>query len=262
MPELPEVETIVRDLRKNIIGKKIVNVFASKEKFVRNISFEKFKKEILGKEILEVNRRGKYILIKLSLNYILLIHLKMTGRVILEKDDYTYFTFELSDGSNLYYSDPRQFGIIELYKEGELKLDLGVEPLSKEFTFEKLKKIVNSKKTNIKNILMDQKLIAGIGNIYASEILFRAGVNPERKNLTDLEIEKIHEAIIFILKKAIELKGDSISDYIRIDGTRGGYQNYAKVYGRKGEKCFNCGEDIKYVKINQRGTFYCPKCQK
>jgi len=271
MPELPEVETIVRDLKKKVVGRIIKDVWADKKKLVRNITFENFQKGIKNKKILKVRRRGKYIIIELSEDYILLIHLKMTGRLLLgdraKEDKYIHLIFTLDNNLQLVYSDLRQFGRIEFYTNKEfegLKVinELGIEPLSKKFTLKKFKEIVFSKKVNIKILLMNQKLISGIGNIYASEILFRAGVNPIRKKITEEEIKKIYNSIIFILKKAIELNGDSISDYIRLDGSRGSYQDYARVYNREGQKCFRCKSSIEYVKINQRGTYYCPKCQK
>lgn len=290
MPELPEVQTIVNELSKDIKGEVIKDVWAGKKKLIRNISFTKFKETIKDKKIIDIRRRAKYIIIELSNNYILLVHLKMTGHFLLGKwkiendkaipiikgpikDDkynqYVHIIFYLDNKKELGFSDLRQFGKIELYTKEEFKNikevnSLGVEPLTSEFTLDYLKKIVRSKKTNIKTLLLDQKKIAGIGNIYASEILFLAKVNPLRstETLTDKEIKEIYNAINIILNKALKLLGTSISDYRRVSGEKGDYQNHTLVYGKKGKKCPDCDGTIKYVKIAQRGTFYCPLCQK
>ena len=290
MPELPEVQTIVNELNENIKRKVIKDVWTNKESLVRNISFTKFKEIIKDKKIIDIKRRAKYIIIELSNNYILLVHLKMTGHFLLGKwkiekgkaipiiegpikDDnfnqYVHIIFYLDNDEELGFSDLRQFGKVELYTKEEFKNikeinNLGVEPLTNEFTLDCFKKIVRNKKTNIKKLLMDQEKIAGIGNVYASEILFLAKVNPLRstETLTDEELKEIYNAINTILNKALKLMGNSISDYRRTSGEKGNYQNHTLVYGKKGKKCPDCEGVIKYVKIAQRGTFYCPLCQK
>jgi len=290
MPELPEVQTIVNELNLKIKGNVINNVWTSKENLIRNISFDKFKKEIKGKKILNIQRRAKYIIFELSDNYILLVHLKMTGHFLLGKwnieggkanpiiegpiktdsyNQHVHIIFYLDQEKELGFSDVRQFGKIELYTKEEFKNvkeinKLGVEPLTKEFTFDCFKSIIKNTKTNIKKLLMDQEKIAGIGNVYASEILFLAKINPLRntKTLNELELKNIYDAIKIILNKALKFQGNSISDYRKVDGKKGDYQNHALVYGKRGENCPNCEGKIKYVKINQRGTFYCPLCQK
>ncbi|MDD4661726.1 MAG: bifunctional DNA-formamidopyrimidine glycosylase/DNA-(apurinic or apyrimidinic site) lyase [Candidatus Pacebacteria bacterium] len=286
MPELPEVQTIVNELNEKIKGKVIKDVWVGKEKLIKNFSVDKLKE----KKILKVSRRAKYIIIELSDNYILLVHLKMTGHFLLGKwkienkesvpliegpikDDpynsYVHIIFYLDSGEELGFSDLRQFGKMELYKKDEILnlkeiKELGPEPFSEEFTLDYFQKIVKGKKTDIKKLLMDQEKIAGIGNIYGSEILFLAKVNPQRKTetLSDKEIENIFNAIKIILKRGLELKGTSMSDYRRLEGGKGNYQSEVLVYGRKGLKCRDCNELIKYVKIGARGTFYCPNCQK
>lgn len=290
MPELPEVQTIVNELNQKVKEKIIENVWIGKENLIRNVSFTKFKENIKGKKILEVRRRAKYIIIELSNNYVLLVHLKMTGHFLLGKwkiennkaiplvegpikdDDYNQYVhiiFYLDDGKELGFSDVRQFGKVELYKKEDFKKvkeinNLGIEPLSNEFTLDYFTGIVKNAKTNIKKLLMDQEKIAGIGNVYASEILFLAKVHPLRiaKTLSDKEIEKVYDAISTILNKALVLMGNSISDYRRVSGEKGDYQNHALIYGKKGKKCPDCDGVIEYVKIGQRGTFYCPSCQK
>jgi len=290
MPELPEVQTIVNELNLKIKGNVINNVWTSKENLIRSISFDKFKKEIKGKKILNIQRRAKYIIFELSDNYILLVHLKMTGHFLLGKwnieggkanpiiegpiktdryNQHVHIIFYLDQEKELGFSDVRQFGKIELYTKEEFKNvkeinKLGIEPFAKEFTFDYFKSIIKSTKTNIKKLLMDQEKIAGIGNVYASEILFLAKINPLRntKTLNELELKNIYDAIKIILNKALKFQGNSISDYRKVDGKKGDYQNHALVYGKRGENCPNCEGKIKYVKINQRGTFYCPLCQK
>jgi len=286
MPELPEVQTIVDELNEKIKGRVIEDVWVGKKKLIKNFSVS----ELKGKKIVQVARRAKYIIIELSDDLILLVHLKMTGHFLLgkwktEKDEsfpaiegpikddpynsYVHIIFYLDSGEELGFSDLRQFGKMELYTKKEFSnlkeiKELGPEPFSKAFTLDYFKSIVKKKKTNIKKLLLDQEKIAGIGNIYSSEILFLSKINPERKteSLTEEEMESIYEAIKIILKKALALKGTSMSDYRRLKGNKGNYQSSVLVYGRKGMKCLDCNGIIRYVKIGSRGTFYCPHCQK
>lgn len=290
MPELPEVETIVNELNENVIGEEFENIWTDKEKIIRNLSFENFKKNIKSKVINKVERKGKYIIFNLTEDFYLLIHLKMTGHLLLGKwkikDDkvlsekkgamtedsynsYVHLIFNFKSKKQLAFSDLRQFGRVELYTKTEfLNLKtinkLGIDPTSLNFDFKYFEKLLKDKSKNIKIFLMDQEEIAGIGNIYASEILFFSKINPQRKtdSLTKKEKENLFNAIKTILKKAIKLKGDSMSDYRRLNGEKGGYQNCSLVYGRKGEKCLNCDNKIEYIKIGQRGTYFCSKCQK
>ncbi len=287
MPELPEVETIVRDLKKTILGQKFRDVWTD---FPKNIkkpkNFEQFKKEIKNKKIEQIWRRGKNILFGLSDGKTLLIHQKLTGHFLIgnwklkhgrwiakEKgplqepvNRFIHLMFWLDDGKMLALSDLRKFAKVELLERDELEKELsslGPEPLEKDFTFEKFKKIL-PKKGKIKQILMDQNVIAGIGNIYSDEILWQAKVNPfkEIKRLSNEEIKKIYQAIKDILPKAIELGGESISDFRRISGERGYFDKERKVYRREGEKCQRCGTLIKRVKLGARSAHYCLKCQK
>ena len=286
MPELPEVQTIVNELNEKIKGKIIKDVWIGKEKIIKNFSVEDLKE----KKVLNIQRRAKNILFELSDEYVLLVHLKMTGHFLLGKwkienneatsiidgpikDDpynqYVHIIFYLDSTLELGFSDLRQFGKMELYKKEDASFlkkmeELGPEPFSKEFTLKYFEKLVKSQKTNIKKLLMDQEKIAGIGNIYASEILFLAKIYPLRKTetLNEIEIKNVYEAILTILKKALELKGTSMSDYRRLEGNKGNYQDIVLVYGKKGKECPYCKTKIEYVKIGQRGTFYCPSCQK
>lgn len=285
MPELPEVQTIVNQLNKKVRGMTIADVWTDKKKLFRNSSFKNFKESVKNRKILKIERRGKHIIIYLDKNLIILVHLKMTGHFLFGKweirnkkiiplkenplmdDKYIHAIFYFKNGWQLAFSDLRQFGRIEVYSQKEFdKLEtineLGIEPLSSSFTLKAFQKILKRRKINIKKAIMDQKSIAGIGNIYASEILFKAGISPKRstESLLADEIKNLFSSIKFILKKGLALNGDSVSDYRQLNGEKGGYQNYAKVYRKK--ECPVCRKLIKYIKIDQRGTYYCPNCQK
>jgi formamidopyrimidine-DNA glycosylase len=291
MPELPEVETIVLDLRKKVLLRTFIDVWTDWKKMIkRPNSFEGFRKAIIGKKILDIRRRGKNILIDLSQDKILLIHQKLTGHLLLGiwkqeegiwkskikgplADDpmnrFLHLIFWLDDERQLALSDLRKFAKVEFWDKSELEnskefKNLGPEPLAKSFTFEKFKEVLTKKKKGkIKQILMDQNIIAGIGNIYSDEILWEAKVNPfkETKQLSDEEIERIYEAMREILPKAIEVGGESISDFRRITGEKGGFDPLRKVYRREGEKCSRCGTIIKRIKLAGRSAHFCPKCQ-
>ncbi len=291
MPELPEVETIVRGLRKKILNLKIKDVWSDSKKLIKKPEdFEKFKKEIRGKKIEGVERRGKNILINLSDNKVILIHQKITGHLLygeweqrdnewvalnskaLAKDKwnkYLHLIILFESGKQLALSDLRKFAKVELWEKDKLKesesfQSLGPEPLKEEFTFEKFKEALNTRRSGkIKEILMDQKVLVGIGNIYASEILWRSKVDPF-KDLNDLsedELKKIYNNMRKILKKAIRFKGTSTSDFRTSEGVKGSFQDFLKVYSKEGEKCPNCDGEIKRKKISGRSTFYCPRCQ-
>jgi formamidopyrimidine-DNA glycosylase len=289
MPELPEVDSIVLDLKREILGKRIVDLWTD---FPQNIKKPKslflFKKLLLKNKILNIKRRGKNILFFLSNNYILLFHLKMTGHLLLGNwkkkkgkwiseiggtfaervNSYLHFILWLDDGRQLGLSDLRKFAKIALFKKEKLKEELGKlgeEPLSKAFTFEKFKEIIKRKKRGIiKKILMDQTLIAGIGNIYSDEILWRAKIHPKKEinNLSIKDLKKIYHIMIKVLKTAIKLKGESFSDFRNIYGEKGLFDIERKVYKREKEKCFRCNFPIERIKIGSRSSYFCPQCQK
>lgn len=284
MPELPEVETIKNDLRKKILNVKIIKVDIRLNKIVKNSTLF-FVKTIENNSITKIERRGKLIIFYLNNNLFLLVHLKMTGQLIYIGKDfivgghsqtgtinnlpnkYSHVIFIFKDNSKLIYNDVRQFGYLEIVNKEELEkrlLGFGVEPLSRDFTFKKIKKILYNKKTNIKAFLLNQKYIAGIGNIYADEILFAAGVSPKRKtsSLKEKEIQKIFNATKEILKKAIKYRGTTFNDYRDAEGKKGKFFKMLKVYGRENEKCLDCQEVIKKIKVAGRGTRICEKCQK
>lgn len=289
MPELPEVETIVRDLKKEVLHRTFIDIWTDTENMIKKDTFEGLKKKLIGKEIIGARRRAKNILIDLSDNYVLLIHQKIAGhllfgkwklekgRWIAEKDgplltdqinNYIHVVFSLDDKNQIALSDARKFAKVELWKREELEasedfLKLGPEPLEKDFTLIDFKKLFEKKKGKIKQVLMDQNFISGIGNIYASEILFKSKINPEEeiKNLNDNDLKEMYDAMREILEKAIELKGDSFSDYRTLYGEKGGAQGMNKVYQKEGKVCPRCGGIIKRITQGGRGTFFCPECQ-
>lgn len=299
MPELPEVQTVVDGLNKKIKGKTILSLcYCDAKKLIREPSFGKFEKEIKNRKIEKVERRAKNILIFLSGEKILAIHLKMTGHFILIKNEkslqyggqvkikngkwigedlseelrdpknqFIRLVFELSGGLILAYSDLRKFGEIRLVNHSYLSsIDskLGPEPLPQKFDLNLFRDIIGASKGKIKAVLLDQKRISGIGNIYADEILFEAGVRPQRpaNSLSKKEIERIFYAIKNVLKRAIDNRGTSDSDFRDVEGKRGNNQNSLFVYRRTGKECFKCGGKVKRIKISQRGTHYCENCQK
>jgi formamidopyrimidine-DNA glycosylase len=289
MPELPEVETIVRELKVKVLERTFIDLWTDTKKLVKMPEFEEFKKEITGETIKGVSRRGKNIIFDLSRSKVLLIHQKMTGHLLLGKweksgsgwrsmtpgpmaDDkmnsYLHLIFWLDDGRMLALSDLRKFAKVELWEEedfykSEYFNKLGPEPLDKKFSLEKFKSRLQGRPGRIKQVLMDQSVIAGIGNIYADEILWAAKVSPFRQadSLSARELEYIYKAMQETLKKAIEVRGSSMSDYRTLLGEKGGYQLISKVYRREGEKCPNCGNIIQREKIAGRSAHFCPKCQ-
>jgi len=294
MPELPEVETIAQGLRKAIAGKRIKEVKAIFPGIVRQ-NFSVFKKSIIQKRIKRVRRRGKYLLIDLSggMNRMvhtggktILVHLGMTGNFLFgrstdcsreppgqrvsesefdDKHDRLIFRFYGSD-EQLRYNDLRKFGKMKVFNTAkertipELK-KLGPEAL--EIKFSEFIEIFRRRKGKIKSALLNQQIIAGLGNIYADESLFEAKIHPEQKadKLNPKKLRRLHQAIQKILKKAIKAGGSSIENYYNISGEIGSFQLQHKVYGREGEPCKRCGAKIKRIKINQRSSYFCPRCQ-
>jgi formamidopyrimidine-DNA glycosylase len=271
MPELPEVETIKRQLNQKIKGKKIKKVEVRLRKFVK-YPLEKFKKITVGAKVRNISRRAKLLIIELSNNYYLVIHLKLTGQLIFngQPTKHTHLIYYFTDNSRLIHNDLRQFGFVKVVPKKELADFLkqerfGPEPLSKDFTFELFKELLNKRKNSkIKPLLMDQKFIAGIGNLYADEILFFAKVLPTRKvsTLKPEEIKRIYQEIKRILSLGIKKRGSSVEYYVDAKGKKGGFVPLIKVYQREGQPCDICGTKIKRIKIGTRSAHFCPKCQK
>jgi formamidopyrimidine-DNA glycosylase len=267
MPELPEVETIKRQLSRKIKGKTIKRVEIRLLKLVK-MPAKKFKKRVEGQKILDVQRRAKLVIFRLSDGY-LLTHLKMTGQLIFngEENKHTYLIYHFTAGSYLLHNDLRKFGFVKLVGDLEkyfIKEKYGPEPLENDFTLKVFKELLKGKKTKIKPLLMNQQFIVGVGNLYADEILFSAGVLPTRKasDLKEKEIKKIYQGIKRILELAVKKKGSSADDYLDTAGKKGTFfPDSINVYRREGEPCFKCGTKIKRIKIGARSAHFCPKCQ-
>ena len=261
MPELPEVETVVRSVRAHLVGRRIV---ASKftSRWVTPGSRAKLAARLAGRLIESVGRRGKFILIGLDKGT-LTVHLGMTGKLLVAGtvDTHTHGVFTLDDGVLLYH-DPRQFGSIEWSPGASPRVArLGPEPL--EVTFEEFRERLR-RKARVKALLLNQSFLAGVGNIYADESLFAAGIHPlaSAASLSRVRAERLYTAVRRILAHAIELGGSSISDYVNAEGERGWFQVEHRVYGREGEPCANCGGAVRKILVAQRGTHFCPRCQR
>jgi len=269
MPELPEVETIKRFLAPRLKGKKI-----SRVKILSAKQFPQRPDLLVGRKIKKIKRYGKMLLFVLDQQLAMLFHLKLTGQVFLVSADQppqksTRVIIYFTDQTALFFNDRRKFGWIKVGSLAQLKREwqnLGCEPLKKDFTPAKLGQILASSQRAVKLVLMDQEKIAGIGNIYANEILFAAGISPWRpaKSLNQQEIKKLYRAVREILKKGIAFGGTSAADeaYLRPDGQPDRFQQRLKVYQRAGQKCFRCGGIIQREDLGGRGTFFCPSCQK
>ena len=288
MPELPEVEVVKRSLKKTISKLKIRKVIINNSKLRYKVNKQYFKK-ILKKKIVSIRRRSKYLLFNFESKLTMLVHLGMTGKFILmnkkKQKKITSFYYKLSNKDNkhnhiiflfnnnikLIYNDVRRFGFIKIFSNfkekniSHLKI-LGPEPLSNNFNFKYFINYILNKNKSIKNCLMDQKFVAGLGNIYVNEVLFLSGINPLRnlKDINSKEVKKILINIKKILKRAIKEGGSSIKNFSDSKGNSGKFQKEFKIYGRKGDKCLSlkCSEVIKKVVICNRATFYCNSCQK
>ncbi len=267
MPELPEVETIKRQLTREILGKKIKEVIIIKKKLVKEISPQIFKSKVVGKFIKEILRRGKVLIIKLEERLFLIFHLRISGSLILSncKEDFAGVVFRLADDRLLNFCDARVFGEIRLiddWQELPFIKAMGPEPL--DLNKKQFIKLFEGKKAKVKPLLMEQKFLAGVGNIYAQESLFCAGVHPERRadKIKRGELEKIHHCLVSILKEAIKRKGTSVDTYRQINGNKGKYTPFLKVYQRENRPCLNCKTPIKRELIGGRGTYFCPHCQR
>jgi formamidopyrimidine-DNA glycosylase len=272
MPELPEVETIRADLQKLIVGKKITQITSDSLKQVQP-SLGVVEKAIVGTKIVKVARRAKLLQIFLDNGKILIIHLKLTGRLLFRQkndveDQWTHVVISFDDQTELRFADSRKFGYMKLIEnEKDLQKILsgfGPEPLN-DLTLEIFKQILKKNSRAVKIILMDQTKISGIGNIYSCEALFLAHIDPQRpaKSLTEKEMENLFDQIEKVLKLGLKYRGASDQYYLDAYGQKGEYQKHFLVYGKKGEDCPNsCGGKIKRIVVGGRGTFYCPACQR
>jgi formamidopyrimidine-DNA glycosylase len=305
MPELPEVQTIVNDLNKKVVGRRITGVWFDFPKIIKKPKPSDLEQQIKGAKILRVERRAKYIKIYLDGGRLLLIHQKLTGHLLVGKwgirkaqpslaargtrkrpreyevkslikgslaesvNDYIHLIFYLDDGRMMGFSDLRKFGTVRLGKTGEIEnlpelKNLGPDALSPSLSFNKFINLINSEKRKIKQVLMDQEIIAGIGNIYSDDILWMAKIHPftPTYKLTAYQFKNLYQAMRKILQKAVKLRGTSTSDFRDTAGEKGGYTEARLAYQREGEPCRRCKTKIKRVKIGGRSAHFCPSCQK
>ena len=273
MPELPEVETIRRDLEHKIVGHRIMGVDVAWERQVGYPSVPEFQALLPGRRVESVGRRAKYLLPELSGGATLLVHLKMTGQLLYVAADtppnpYTRVLFHLDRGMQLRFVDVRKFGRVYLIEDSVQSFSkiakLGPEPLEEAFTAAALRALLRGRTGRIKPLLMNQEFLAGMGNIYVDEALFRAGLHPLRSSasLTSRDVARLHQAIRDVLLESIANRGSSIDDYRDADGQKGYHHVYLRVYGRAGEPCEACGRPIAKTVIGGRGTHFCPRCQR
>ena len=275
MPELPEVETIRRQLAEHLAGRAIVAVTVADPLLVEPETPRRFARALRGQRVREVGRRGKYLLLGLESGATLALHLRMTGRLLwfpgrpAPPPDHVRARLGLDDGSTLVFSDVRRFGRAWLLPrdmpdpEGYWSRRVGIEPLGSDFTARRLGALLDRRRRPIKPLLLDQALVAGIGNIYADEALFQAGIHPRRPagSLTPGEVRRLHRAIRDRLRAGLEAGGSSIDRYRDANGEAGRMQDLLRVYGRAGSPCPRCGTPIAKIRVGQRGTYLCPRCQ-
>ena len=272
MPELPEVETIVRQLRRALRGKHIVGFELPSGKLPLAVDKSRFPDGPLGMKCLTASRSGKSILLRLAPRGSLVFHLGMSGKMLLSppataQPAHTHIVCEFAGGSRLFFSDPRRFGSVHLLDEDALRSLLndrasGIEPLSRRFTLRRFKHLLIGGAC-IKSFLLNQHKIAGIGNIYASECLFRAGIHPQRTidSLSSAEVTALFYAIQHILREAVSNGGTSVSDFCDLYGQPGRHQRHLRVYGRSQEPCRICGTPISVLRFAGRASFFCGSCQ-
>jgi formamidopyrimidine-DNA glycosylase len=297
MPELPEVETVCRGLRTALVGKRLVNVTVRRPDL--RLPFpENFARRLLDREVLEIERLAKYILVRLSGDLTLLVHLGMTGRFTIVAPSgravnlgefyfetqaeeggvgaHDHVTFRFDDGTAVTFTDPRRFGVMDLIEGTDVSAHrllkgLGTEPLAQGFNLAHLRRLFEGRRAPLKAALMDQRVVAGLGNIYACEALFRAGLSPRRmagtlvrRGRSDKALARLVAAVRQVLKEAIRAGGSTLRDYADADGAAGRYQNRFRVYGREGKPCprKGCRGRVKRIVQAGRSTFYCPVCQR
>jgi formamidopyrimidine-DNA glycosylase len=277
MPELPEVESLRRILARSAVGRTILRVRVAEPRLRRTMAHD-FASDVAGRRIVRLGRRGKYLTVELSGAMAMIVHLGMSGSITHRGAEFDgtglnsrhdHVQFELDDRSSLVYNDPRRFGLIRLLAMSELASSpelrgMGPEPLGREFNTDYLAGVARGRRVAIKNLIMDQGIVAGIGNIYASEILFRAAVRPTRRasQVTRREIGRIVKETAPVLRAAINGRGTTFRSYRDSRGRPGRFAARLMVYGREGEPCLVCGSPIRNVVVGQRASFFCPRCQR
>jgi formamidopyrimidine-DNA glycosylase len=270
MPELPEVETIRRTLEPHVVGGRVTHVTV-RERRLRAPIARDFEQRLRGRQVTALERRGKYLLFHLDREQTLLVHLGMSGSLScvpagspLGAHDHVAITFERT--RTMVYNDPRRFGLMRLGRAAEFAElgNVGRDPLSAAPSVDEWRALVRARRLPIKNLLMDQRVVAGVGNIYANEMLFQAGIRPRRRagSLRRDELDRLSTALRRVLADAVELGGSSISDYRDANGQPGYFQMHHAVYDRAGEPCRTCATAIKRVVLSGRSSYYCPHCQR
>lgn len=272
MPELPEVETVRKGLERLVVGKTIEKVTILWPKIIEQPESEIFAKKLIGQTIQKMERRGKFLIFKLT-NYDLISHLRMEGKYethlpIDEKSKHTHVIFSFTDKTELRYLDVRKFGrmiLVDKDQSANYKgiLLLGPEPTRIDFKLPEFRSALKRYKKAIKPLLLGQRLVTGLGNIYVDEALWEAKIHPEQpaNSLGDKEVKALYEAIIGVLARAVEAGGTTIRTYLNALGEAGKFQLSLNVYGQKDKPCPRCGTPIKKIKVAQRGTHFCPRCQ-
>jgi formamidopyrimidine-DNA glycosylase len=278
MPELPEVEVIRRDLEREVVGKKIKAVDVNRLRSIRrHKSSKEFATALVGAKIRSVGRRGKYLVMRLDGDRALVVHLGMSGQLLRVKNartampKHTHVVLTFTEGGQLRFVDPRTFGemfvttVDELEEQVSELAHLGVDPLESAMSWEALGRVILQKRVKLKTLLMDQKFVAGIGNIYSDEILFNAGLRWDRTSdtLSDQEIRRLSRAIIETLQDAVKYRGSSLADeqYVDLFGQPGGFQSHHNVYDREGKLCPRCRHPVVRARYSNRSTFFCAACQ-
>jgi formamidopyrimidine-DNA glycosylase len=271
MPELPEVETIRRQLAPHLEGRTILEAEILDSRWTRPDPIGPVREQLRGRLVERIGRHGKYLAWQLSGDLHLLIHLRMTGSLLFDPDVeplHTRARFELDAGHQLVYVDPRRFGTGHLLagagaRDAYLAQRIGIEPMTPEFTAAHLRALARGRRAPVKSFVLDQRQIAGVGNIYADEALFRAGIHPLRAagTLNRAQLEALRQAIEEALTAGIEAKGATIDDFRHVDGARGSFQDRFLVHRREGEPCPRCGTSIRKLVVGGRGTYVCERCQ-
>ena len=274
MPELPEVETYVRELEPELSGRRVTDAHVYWERTLAEPSASEFESSLVGARFADFGRRGKYMLLGLDDGRTLIVHLRMTGKLVVvaagtEPGKHGHVTHGLDDGRSIHFQDTRKFGRIWLTDDPEsVVAKLGPEPLGDEFTADYLAKRIAARKASVKALILDQGIVAGVGNIYADEALYRAGIHPTRTggSLSADEVGRLRTAIVEILASAIDHQGSSLGtsslqNYSRPGGQSGAFQEEFNVFRRTGEPCPRCGHPVERIVVAQRGTHFCPVCQ-
>ena len=272
MPELPEVETVRRRLEPVLTGRRFDHVEISDARLVRPYEPDEVAAELQGERVASVERRGKYLIVRFETDRVLLIHLRMTGSLRhstngLDDDPHRRALVRLDDGSDVAYRDVRRFGTWQLLEPGELNAylatRLGEEPLDAPFTAARLGQLLAKRRAPVKAALLDQRTLAGMGNIYVDEALWRAKIHPLRpgESLERDELRRLHRAVRTSLEHGLARQGSTLRDYRLPDGGSGSMQHEFTVYGREGEPCDRCGTPIAKIRVAGRGTWFCPTCQ-